>query len=136
MIYGSVRELVAETDAVRPRRGQNQRLQPGNKDRKQDFFFSKPRTKMTRSLARRGTTISYFQWNKYYVLKIEDIWEGMSHGEIVVYVEYSLSENSHFILLLSILLLFDCTPCAFQWETRNGLECSHLTHYGMLSLEN
>lgn len=60
VIYGLVGELEEETDTVRPRNGQNQRLQPGNKDRKQDFFSPKSRTKLTSSLAGRGTTISYF----------------------------------------------------------------------------
>lgn len=52
------------------------------------------------------------------------------------YIEYSLSENSHLIFLLSILLLFDCSPHDFQQETRKGLYYSHLAHYGTLNLDS
>lgn len=65
VIYGLVRELEAEIDTVRPRSGRNQRQQPGNKGRKQDFFFSKIQNKADQEFGRKR--------DHHFILSVEKV---------------------------------------------------------------
>ena len=69
------------------------------------------------------------------MLKIEDIWEGMSHGQVMMY--NTLFQTAVIEYFCSAYFLYsDYTPHGFHWEFGRGLESSHLVHDEMLNLES